>query len=180
VITRRRRSDHLGAVAAGVGEAGGAVLLRGGGGGVGLAHDAGEVGHAEGGEHVEGLLVDADVVDLERRPVRDEVHAALALLLLELEGDAADGAALDAAHQVGAEAGHLVAEALRRQDRHLLQHLLVRVEVQGHPRVVLLDHLPRRLLHRLRAHAPHAGLLLFFSGDGRAGAWSGGGGGGGE
>lgn len=29
-----------------------------------------------------------------------EVHAALALLFLELEGDAADGATLDALHQV--------------------------------------------------------------------------------
>ena len=91
-----------------------------------------EVRHAEGREHLHGLLVDADLLHLERRLLRDEVHAALALLLLELERDAADGAALDAAHQVGGEAGHLVTEALRGQDRDLLQHLLVGVEVEGH------------------------------------------------
>jgi hypothetical protein len=120
-----------------------------------LALDAGEVGHAERGEHLHGLLVDADLLHLERRLLRDEVHAALALLLLQLQRDAPHGPALDAAHQVGGEPGHLVAQPLRRQDGHLLEHLLVGVEVERHPRVVLLDHLPRGLLHRLGPHATH-------------------------
>jgi hypothetical protein len=42
----------------------------------------------------------------------DVVVLALALLFLELEGDAAEGAALDALHQVGREAQDLVAQPL--------------------------------------------------------------------
>jgi hypothetical protein len=149
----RRRAGSLVAVAAGT-----TVLLApvGRGGGDLLEVDSGQVGHAERGEHLHGLLVDADLVNLERRFLRDEVHAALALLLLQIERDAGDGAALDAAHEVGAEAGHLVAEALGGADGHLLEHLLVGVEVEGHARVVLLDDLPGGLLHGLGADATHS------------------------
>lgn len=161
---------NLGAVAT----AGSVVRLAEGGGGrgdLGSALDAREIGHAEERQHVHRLLVDADLVDLKSRLLRDEVHAALALLLLQLEGDAADGAALDAAHQMGGEAGHLVAEALRLQDGHLLEHLLVGVEVEGHPRIVLLDDLSGGLLHGLGADATHGcGGSLSFSGGGGGGS----------
>lgn len=129
---------------------------------IGLLDDAGEIGHAEGGEQFYGLLVDLDEVSLDGGLFGDEVHAALALLLLELEGDAADWAPLDALHEVGGEAGDLVAEALRGDDGHLFQDLLVRVEVERHARVVPLDHQPRRFLHRLRANATHLLLLLLL------------------
>jgi len=43
---------------------------------------------------------------------RDVVVFALTLLLLELERNTADGATLDALHQVGGEAGDFVAQAL--------------------------------------------------------------------
>lgn len=45
---------------------------------------------------------------------------ALTLLLLELEGDTADGTALDTLHQVGGVAGDLVAEALGSNDGNLI------------------------------------------------------------
>jgi hypothetical protein len=45
-----------------------------------------------------------DVIDLERKLLRDEVHEATVLLLLQIERDATDGAALDATHEVGGEA----------------------------------------------------------------------------
>lgn len=146
---------------------------RGGGSDLWGAIDPGEVGHAEGGEHLHGLLVDADLVDLQGGLLRDEVHAALALLLLQLEGDAADWSALDAAHEMGGEAGNLVPQTLGREDGDLLQHLLVGVEVQGHARVVLLDHLPGGLLHGLGADATHGCgcCSLLFSGGG-GGGWA--------
>ncbi|KAK3404464.1 hypothetical protein EUGRSUZ_K00772 [Eucalyptus grandis] len=115
------------------------------------------VGHAEGGEHVEGLLVDVDLLGLDGRHVGDEVHAALALLLLQLQRDPADGALLDALHQVGGEPGDLVPEPLGGDDGDFLQDLLVRVEVQGHAGVVPLDHLAGGLLHGLGADAAHGG-----------------------
>lgn len=65
---------------------------------------------------------------------------ALTLLLLELERDAAHGAALNPLHQVGREAGDLVAQALRGDNGDLINDLLVRVEVHRvEARVVLLN-----------------------------------------
>ena len=55
-------------------------------------------------------------VDVEGGDLGDVVVLALALLLLELEGDAADGALLDTLHQVGGEARDLVAETLGRDN----------------------------------------------------------------
>jgi hypothetical protein len=66
-----------------------------------LALNVGEVSHVE---HLRGLLVDVDVIDLERKLLQDEVHEATVLLLLLVERDATDGAMLDAAHEVGGEA----------------------------------------------------------------------------
>ncbi|KOM34507.1 hypothetical protein LR48_Vigan02g065700 [Vigna angularis] len=70
------------------------------------------LGMSDGGEHVDGLLVDLDLVGPDGRDFRDEVHAALALLLLQLEGDAAHWSLLDALHKVGGEAGDFVTEPL--------------------------------------------------------------------
>ena len=55
-------------------------------------------------------------VDVEGGDLGDVVVLALALLLLELEGDAADGALLNTLHQVCCEAGNLVPEAFRGND----------------------------------------------------------------
>lgn len=83
-----------------------------------------------------------------------EVEAALALLFLELEGNAAHRACLDALHQVGSEAGNLVAHALGRHHRHIAHHALVGVEVEGQARVVLLHDEARVALDSLGADAP--------------------------
>merc|ERR1712224_147057 len=57
--------------------------------------DVGNVGEVQGPEEVLGLSINLDDVHVQSRHVRHEVHAALALLLLQLQGDAADGAAGD-------------------------------------------------------------------------------------
>lgn len=51
----------------------------------------------------------------------------------------------------------LVTHTLRRDDRDLIAHTLVRVEVEGKTRVVLLDDGSRRLLNGLRADTLHEG-----------------------
>ena len=62
-----------------------------------------------------GVGINLKTIDtgVESRNLGDVVVLALTLLLLELEGDAADGAALDTLHQMGREARDLVPETLR-------------------------------------------------------------------
>lgn len=52
--------------------------------------------HTKLGEHVLGVRANLDGLDVHLRLVRDIVHTALALFLLKLERDSADGATLDA------------------------------------------------------------------------------------
>ena len=63
-----------------------------------------------------GVRVDLELgasgSDVEGGDFGDVVVLALALLLLELEGNATDGALLNTLHQVGREASNLVAETL--------------------------------------------------------------------
>lgn len=96
-----------------------------------------------------GVRVDLDPLDGELRDLRNVLVLPLSLLLLQLEGDAADGALLNALHQVRREAGNLVAQPLRRDHRDLIAQTLVRVEVERKARVVFLDQLARRPLCRL-------------------------------
>ena len=60
----------------------------------------GVLGAYQGLEHVEGVVIDLQGLNVQGRHLGHEVHAALALLLLQLQGDAADGTTLDALHQV--------------------------------------------------------------------------------
>lgn len=53
---------------------------------------------------------------VKRRDLGDVVVLSLTFFLLELERDAADGAALDALHEVGRETGYLVPETLGGDD----------------------------------------------------------------
>lgn len=100
-------------------------------------------------QKVAGVGVDGDGLLLEGRNLGDEVHSALALLLLELEGDAADGALVNALHEVGGETGDLVAHALGGGDGDLIDNSLVGVEVHRETGVVLLHDGLRRLLDGL-------------------------------
>lgn len=65
-------------------------------------------------EQVLGLLVDLELAGLrglgevESRHLGDVLILALTLLLLELEGDTANGTLLDTLHQVGGVAGDLL------------------------------------------------------------------------
>ncbi len=97
-----------------------------------------EVPELEGLEHVPGVGVDLDEILLKGGDLRDEVHAPLTLLLLELEGDVADRATLDALHEVGGEAGDLVAHTLGGDHSDLVTDALVGVEIEGEAGVVLL------------------------------------------
>ena len=78
---------------------------------------------------------DADATrQVNSKPPRQRMSnaPALAFLLLQLQGDAADlVAAFDAAHQVRHEAGDLVAHALGRQHGDFINHTLVEVKVQS-------------------------------------------------
>lgn len=100
-------------------------------------------------QKVAGVGVDGDGLLLEGRDLGDEVHSALALLLLKLEGDAADGALVNALHEVGGETGDLVAHALGGGDGNLVDNSLVGVEVHRETGVVLLHDGLRRLLDGL-------------------------------
>ena len=74
--------------------------------------------YAEALEQVLGLLVYVErarlavLGEVEGGDLGDVLILALTLLFLKLEGDTADGAALDTLHQVCGVAGDLVAEAL--------------------------------------------------------------------
>jgi len=78
----------------------------------GLDGHTGEVAEVDGGEELLGVNIDLDGLGVEGGHVGHPVVAALALLLLQLEGDTADGTLLDTPHQVSGEAGNLVAKAL--------------------------------------------------------------------
>jgi len=100
--------------------------------------DAGQLLKVQGLEQVLGLGVRRIGREEEGRDLGDVVVLALTLLLLKLEGDAADGTTLDTLHQVGGETSNLVAKTLGGDDGDLGGDLLVGLEVQGQARVVLL------------------------------------------
>ena len=105
-------------------------------------------------DEILSLSIDGDAaVNLEGRVLGDVVIAALALLLLELNGDTTDGALLDAAHKVRGEASNLVAEALSGDGSDLLDEALVGLEVGAQAGVVLLNDDLRGLLDGLGANA---------------------------
>eukprot|EP01084_Bolivina_argentea_P274415 467737_1 len=140
----------LGGTTAGLGGLlGGLVLVE-----ANVARDAG----LELLEHGHGGAVNGDaVLDLlvNKGDVGDEVHAALALLLLELEGDAADGAAGKALHDVGGVAGDLVLELLGGGDGAVEDNALVDVEVLAKLVEVLLNDLLGGALDGLGADLSH-------------------------
>lgn len=63
-------------------------------------------------QQVPSLPIDRDSLLFQRRNLGDEVQSTLTLLLLQFKGDVADGTLGDALHEVGGEAGNLVAHSL--------------------------------------------------------------------
>ncbi|MCV2423816.1 hypothetical protein LNV47_24855, partial [Paucibacter sp. DJ4R-1] len=107
-------------------------------------------------EEILGLGVNLDTVArVESRDLGDVVVLALTLLFLELEGNTTDRATLNTLHQVGGETRDLVAQALGRDDGHLIDNTLVGVEVKSEPGVVLLNEDTRSPLDGLGANAAH-------------------------
>lgn len=121
------------------------------------------------GSHKQGQVVEAKALDhllcvrvdlkrshrwVKRRHLGHVLVLTLTLLLLELERDATNRAALDTPHKMGRETSDLVAKALRRHNGHLVDHLLVGVEVHRvKARVVLFDEDTSSALGSLRADA---------------------------
>ena len=122
----------------------------------GLDGHTGEVAEVDGGEELLGVNIDLDGLGVEGGHVGHPVVAALALLLLQLEGDTADGTLLDTPHQVSGEAGNLVAKALCGDQGDLINNPLVGLEVEGEAGVVLLNHHTGSLLDGL---CPDTALL---------------------
>jgi len=106
-------------------------------------------------EHVHGVVVDLDGLVGNSGNLRDVVHAALALLLLELEGDATNGATLNTLHKAGDETGDLVAHALGGEDSDLLTKALVGLKVKSQAGVVELHHRLGGLLDGLGTNTTH-------------------------
>lgn len=82
--------------------------------------------YAEVLKEVLGLGIDIELAalgvlgEVESGDLGNVLILALTLLLLKLEGDTADGATLNALHQMGGVAGNLVAEALGGNDGDLI------------------------------------------------------------
>ena len=117
--------------------------------------DVQETVHAHVLEHVAGVGVDSDSVDIAFGTVWHKLQSALALLLLQFEGYAADWTALDPLHQVRGEVSDLVPQICGRDRGHLLGDLLVHLEVQGQFGSVLLHDLARGPLHCIGADTTH-------------------------
>ena len=115
--------------------------------------DAGKLAKAEALQEGGSLGINLNRVELEGRLGGHIVVLALALLLLQLEGDAAHGPLLDAAHQMGGEAGNLVAQAL------------VRLEIQSEARIVFLNEQAGGLLDGLGAYTTLNTTISCHSGE---------------
>lgn len=90
-------------------------------------------------QHLIRSLIHIHTLSNQGRHFGNIVILPLTLLLLQLEGNTADGTLLNAAHQVGGEAGNLVAKALRGDDGDLTGDALVGLEVEGEAGIVLLN-----------------------------------------
>jgi hypothetical protein len=121
----------------------------------GSNNDARHTSEANGLQELVGLRVNDDLGSeiLHDRVVRDDVLTALTLLLLELEGDSADGALSDTLHQVSGEASNLVAQTLGGDLSDLADDLLVGGEVHSKLSVVLLNNDTSGLLDGLSSDA---------------------------
>jgi hypothetical protein len=121
--------------------------------------------YAHGLEKVLGVGINIELAglglgDVESGDLGDVLVLALTLLLLELEGDTADGTTLNTLHQVGGVTSnlrefrisifgrecdvvvvesHLVAKTLGGNDGDLIADALVGLEVEGQLGVVTLD-----------------------------------------
>ena len=86
-------------------------------------NDVGDLG-AKGLNHLVGVSVDLDLVAVKSRALWDVVHAAFALFLLKLEGDATNVVtAAEALHKLSHVTGDLVAHALGGSDGDVINHL---------------------------------------------------------
>ena len=106
-------------------------------------------------EELHGVGIDGEGGSVDLRLLRDEVHASLALSLLKLEGDTADGTLLNTLHQVSDVTSDLVTKTLGGDDGNLLGDLLVELEVHGQLLVVSLDDLTSGSLDGLSSDAAH-------------------------
>ena len=94
---------------------------------------------AKGLEHEVGLRVNLNVANGKSGLLRDNVHAALALLLLKTQGNTTNGTTGNTLHGMGDVSGNLVAQALGGNNGDLVAKLLVHVEIVTELSVPLLN-----------------------------------------
>jgi hypothetical protein len=136
-------------------------------------------------QQVLGLAIDIQLptlrvlCEVEGRNLRHVLILSLALLLLQLEGNAPDRTALDTLHEMSGVTRdldrvsldisplstasdsllYLIAKSLRGDDCDLITDALVRLEIEGEFGIVALDDDLCRLFHGLRPNATHLGGL---------------------
>ena len=117
------------------------------------SHGNGADVNAESLEHLVGLGVDLNILDIEDGLIGDDIHAALALLLLKAQGNATNRSTGDALHGVGDVSCNLVAKALGGDNSDLVAKLLVHVEIVTELAVPFLDDRASGFLDCLGANA---------------------------
>jgi hypothetical protein len=98
------------------------------------------------------------LADVDLGLLGDPIESSLSLFLLDFEGDALDGSALDTLDEVGSESCDFVAETLGGDLGDLREDLLVDVEVVGQLLVVLLEQDLGGSLHGFGSDSSHLGL----------------------
>jgi hypothetical protein len=107
---------------------------------------------SHGLQHVSGVRVDLDSLLLQSRHFGNKVQSSLSLLFLQFQRDTTDGSLGNTTHQVCCVTSDLIAHALRRQNRNIVNDTFVRVEVHSQTSVVLLYNRTSRLLYSLRSN----------------------------
>jgi hypothetical protein len=108
-------------------------------------------------QHLQNALIDFmfPLLNLNVGLGGDDIQQPFALLLLNLEGNALDGALLDSLHEVGGVTSDLVAETFGADFSDMIQDFLVEVEVFVELVVVLLDEFSRGSLDGFGSNSSH-------------------------
>ena len=110
--------------------------------------------------HLLGVSIDIDGIDIDLRLLRNEVHASLALLLLELERNTSDRTLLDSLHEMSDISSNLVSQTLGGNNGDFFGDLLVQLEVQCELLVVLLNNVSGGSLNSLGSDSSHVSLAV--------------------
>src|SRR4051812_4001891 len=93
--------------------------------------------------------INLNIANIKSRHFGDVIVLAFALLFLQLERDATNGAALNTPHQMRGETGNLIAKTFGGNNGNLIGDLLVGVKVERETGIVFFDQDARGLLDGL-------------------------------